>query len=200
MAFIEEQLLSCITDGSAGGPTFRTRKIPLRSGFIRRNPVFSLPLYRFQILYRNLSHEQHQEVVAAFNACFAGVHSFRWKDWEDYQAAAELLPVAGTGSSQQVQLVKTYTFGNQGVVRPIKKPVAGTVTMTANGSPVAASINTTTGIATLTAANGALLRWTGEFDVPVMFEQDELPFAGDNVGNDERRLTANVPLMEDRSA
>lgn len=200
MAFIEERLLECVTFGTSGGPTFVTRKVPLRSGIIRRNPLRSRPLYRFRIIYRNLLPEDHAEVIAAFNACYGGVHSFRLKDWADFEATDELLPVLGTGAEQSVQLAKNYTFGPQTVVRPIRKPVAGTVVLTDDGTPIAATIDLTTGIATFTASDGGVLRWSGEFDVPVMFEDDELSFSGDDKGKHGLFLTSDVSLMEDISA
>jgi uncharacterized protein (TIGR02217 family) len=199
MAFIERRLLECVADGTSGGPTWRTRKIQLRNGIVRRNPLRARPLYRFTLNYRNLLAPQHAAVIAAFNACFGGVHSFRWRDWEDYQAADELLPVLGTGAEQQIQLVKTYSWGAQAVERRIRKPVLGSVTVTADGSPLAATVDYTTGIITLTAGSGDILRWSGQFDVPVMFEQDELPFAGDNIGG-ARALSGDVPLIEDIDA
>lgn len=199
MAFIEQRLLDCVSFGTSGGPTFTTRKVSLRSGIIRRNPLRSRPLYRFKIVYRNLMPADHAEVIAAFNACFGGVHSFRLKDWADFEAQDELLPVLGTGAAQTVQLAKLYTFGPQTVSRPIRKPVAGTVTMTDDGAPLAASIDTTTGVASFTASNGGVLRWSGEFDVPVMFEDDELSFSGDDKGAHGLFLTSDVSLLEDIS-
>lgn len=199
MAFIEERLLDCVSYGTAGGPTWLTRKVPLRSGIIRRNPLRSRPLYRFNIIYRNLLPAHHREVINAFNACFGGVHSFRLKDWADFEADDELLPVLGTGAPQSVQLTKVYAFGNQNVSRPIRKPVPGTVTITDDGNPIAASIDYTTGVATFTASNGGILRWTGEFDVPVMFEDDELSFSGDDKGANGLFLTSDVALIEDIS-
>lgn len=199
MAFIEERLLECVTYGTQGGPTWVTRKVPLRSGIIRRNPLRSRPLYRFNVVYRNLLPQHHMEVISAFNASFGGVHSFRLKDWADFEADNETLVVLGTGAPQSVQLTKIYEFGNQAVSRPIRKPVTGTVTMTHNAAPLAASIDYTTGIATFTATNGSTLRWSGEFDVPVMFEDDEMSFSGDEKGADGLFLTSDVSLMEDVS-
>lgn len=199
--FIEDRLLDCVSYGTEGGPTWATRKIGLRSGIIRRNPMRSRPLYRFGIIYSALKQTDHAEVIAAYNACRGGVHAFRLKDWADYTAAEELLGVLGTGAPQSVQLTKTYTFGAQEVARNIRKPVAGTVSMTADGAPLVASIDYTTGIATFTAAASDVLRWSGEFDVPVMFEDDQLSFAG--VSRSEARglmLTADISLIEDLSA
>ena len=200
MAFIETRLLDCVSYGTAGGPTWLTRKVSLRSGIIRRNPLRSRPLYRFNLLYRNLEPEDHAEVVGAFNACFGGVHSFRLKDWSDFQAVNELMSVLGTGSPQTVQLSKIYEFGNQNVERPIKKPVTGTVVITDDGAPISATIDYTTGMTTFTASVGGILRWSGEFDVPVMFEDDSLSFSFDNKSASGLFLTSDVSLMEDISA
>jgi uncharacterized protein (TIGR02217 family) len=198
--FIEERLLECATFGSAMAPTWRTRRIPLKSGVTRRNPLRSRPLYRLTMLYRNLTIEKHAEVINAFNACLGGVHSFRVKDWSDFKANNELLPVLGTGAPQSVQLIKTYAFGATDIARNIRKPVDGTVIVTANGVPVSAVVSAV-GVATFTAANGAILRWSGQFDVPMMFEVDELPFTGDEKsgdgGDDALLLTGDVPLVED---
>ena len=200
MAFIEERLLDCVTYGTQGGPTWLTRKVGLKNGIIRRNPVRSRPLYRFTVVYRNLLPDSHAEVIAAFNACFGGVHSFRLKDWSDFEADDETLSALSTGAAQTLQLRKLYTFGGQTVVRPIRKPVSGTVTMTRNGVTfVPTSIDYTTVLVTFTQAAGGTIRWSGEFDVPVMFDDDELSFSGDEKGADGLFLTSDVSLLEDIS-
>lgn len=198
MAFIEERLLDCVSYGTQGGPSWVTRRIGLRSGIIRRNAMRSRPLYRFIVLYQNLNPEDHENVIAAFNACRAGVYGFRVKDWSDFTASNELV-TTGTGAPQTIQLSKLYEFHTENLSRPIRKPVSGTVTMTQNGSPLSASIDYTTGLATFTASVGQIVRWSGQFDVPVTFDDDELMFAADNRGFDGLRLTANVLLSEDLS-
>lgn len=196
MAFIEERLLDCVSYGTQGGPTWLTRKIGLRSGILRRNPQRSRPTYRFTVVYRNLNEDDHAEVIDAFNACFGGAHSFRLKDWSDYQATNQQMSALGTGAPQSLQLRKLYTFGSQTVARPIRKPVKSTVTMTANGSPLAFVLDDV-GMATYTAGNGQVVRWSGEFDVPVMFEDDELAFSVDDKGDAGFFLTSDVLLLED---
>lgn len=200
MPFIEQRLLDCVSYGTQGGPTWSTRKVGLKSGIVRRNATRSRPLYRFTVLYNNLSAEHHEDVIDAFNACRGGLYSFRLKDWSDFVATSELFPVTGTGSPQTLQLSKNYTFSTETVARPIHKPVAGTVVVTANGTPISASVDYTTGMATFTATNGHVLRWSGEFDVPVMFANDELLFDANSRNNDGLVLTADVDLIEDLSA
>ena len=197
--FIEERLLDCVTYGTQGGPTWLTRKVGLKNGIIRRNAVRARPIYRYSVIYRNLLPESHAEVINAFNACMGGAYSFRLKDWADFEASDELLPVLGDGSEQEIQLIKTYAFGSQAIARPIRKPVNGTVIITADGSPIPATINYATGVATVTADSGDILRWSGEFDVPVMFMDDELLFSGDDKGVNGLFLTSDVALLEDIS-
>lgn len=197
MSFIDERLLECVTFGTAGGPTWFTRKVTLKSGVTRRNANRSRPQYRFAILYRNLAPALHQEVINAYNACMGGVHSFRFKDWADYQVENAVLPNVGIGGSEEIQLYKPYTFGDETLYRPIRKPVDGSVLMFSNGSPFSYSVNYDTGIATVDAELGAQISWSGEFDVPVMFEDDELQFSGDDKGANGLFLTSNVNLAED---
>lgn len=199
MAFIESRLLDCVAYGTQGGPTWVTRRIGLRSGIVRRNAQRSRPQYRFVVLYQNLSTADHANVIEAFNACRAGVYGFRIKDWSDFTATNEVIGTA-TGAEQIVQLAKLYEFGTQNVSRPIRKPVTGTVTLTDGGTPLAATIDYTTGMATFTATLGNVVRWSGQFDVPVMFEQDELLFTASNRSQDGLRLTADISLIEDLSA
>jgi uncharacterized protein (TIGR02217 family) len=84
----------------------------------------------------------------------------------------------GTGSLTTFALVKRYVSGAITHIRPITKPVAGTVLIALNGVNQATgwSVNTTTGIVTFTAApaNGVLVTAGFAFDVPVRFDTDVL--------------------------
>lgn len=196
-SFVEQRLLDCVAYGTAGGPTWFTRKVALNNGSNRRNPRRSRPLYKFAIVYRNLLREHHVEVLNAFNACMGGAFGFRIKDWSDYQAEDVLIGV-GTGAEQTVQLTKLYTFGTRTIARPIRKPVDGTVELTADGVPIASTTDPETGMVTFTAPNGDIVLWSGEFDVPVFFQDDELQFSIDDKNpTDGFFLTADVGLEED---
>jgi uncharacterized protein (TIGR02217 family) len=199
--FIETRLLECVSYGTQGGPTWVTRKAALNSGIVRRNPRRSRPTYRFAVLYKNLRESDHREVINAFNACMGGVDSFRLKDWSDFEVEEEAMDALGTGAEQTQQLYKRYTFGTRTVTRPIRKPVDSTVILTANDVPISADVDYTTGIVTYTAANGAVVRWSGQFDVPVMFSDDELTFSfRDRNVVEGFFLDADVQLEEDLEA
>lgn len=197
MAFIESRLLDCVSYGTQGGPTWLTRRIGLKSGIIRRNAQRSRPLYQFIILYQNLKPDDHELVIGAFNACRAGVFGFRLKDWSDFRATNQLVGL-GTGAPQTVQLAKLYEFHTQNVSRPIRKIV--TASLTQNGSPMGSSIDLNTGLATFTATLGATVRWSGEFDVPVTFDEDKLMFSAGNRTAKGLALSADISLSEDLSA
>lgn len=202
MSFIETRLLDRLALGTQGGPTWSTRQVALANGIVRRNAQRSRPLHRYAILYQNLLPDQHKAVLDAFNACRGGVFGFRLRDPSEFQAVNQIIGTA-TGASQTLQLAITYTFGSggtqQSVVRPIRKPVAGVV-IRANGSVVAgATVDTTTGLATFTATAGQTITWSGDFDVPVRFESDQL-IAEFNRAANGLILSADVPLVEDLSA
>src|SRR5690606_30917554 len=101
------------------------------------------------------------------------------KDWSDYIAEGEIIGF-GTGVLDQYQLQKTYTFGTFSTIRPIQKPVNGTVTVFADGAPIAATVNPNTGIVEVNAPLGQELTWNGEFDTPVRFSDDRMSFSIDN--------------------
>jgi len=199
MAFIESQLLTRVAYGFTGGPTWLTTRNELNSGIVARNAERSLPLYVYSAPYRNIQAGHIASVIAAYNACLGGVHSFRFKDHQDYQGTAEVLGLGTGAAGQTLQLVKTYTFGSTSLVRTIKKPVTGTVSLFEDGTPLASTVNTTTGVVTFTATAASpskTITATYEFDVPVMFTNDDLQFSF----NEYNAHTAEINLKEDRSA
>lgn len=196
MSFIESRLLDCVSYGTQGGPTYYTRVVSLLNGRTRRNQEWSLPKYRFTVLYNNLDPADHVAVLNAFHACGGAAIGFRLKDWSDY-TGTQTLTASATGSPETAQLAKTYTFGATTRTRTIKKPVAGTVVIS---GAVTSSVDTTTGIVSFTGTLGQPVTCTYEFDVPVRFESDDLQFSIDNKGAAGFYLTANVNLIEDFDA
>lgn len=197
MSFIEQRLLDKLALGTQGGPTWATRQVELANGVVRRNASRSRPQYRYAILYQNLSPADHKAVIDAFNACRGAAFGFRLRDPAENTVTAMDFAI-GTGASQSVQLSITYVWGAQSIVRPIRKPNAGVV-ITANGTPISATVDTTTGIATFTATAGHVIRWSGTFDVPVRFEADQMIWDFDRAAN-SLILSADVPLVEDFAA
>ena len=199
MSFIESRLLTKVAYGFSGGATFQTTRVKLYSGYVARNAERSMPLYRYSAPYNALSLTDHAIVVAAFNACLGGVHGFRFKDHSDYSATGEVIGTGTGATDQTLQLTKTYTFGSTSLVRTIKKPVAGTVQLYEDGSPLSSTVDTTTGIVTFTssaASPNVTITADFQFDVPVMFADDDLSFSY----VEKLVQSTEINLVEDLSA
>lgn len=197
--FNESRLLDCVSYGSEFGHQYNTRVNTLRSGHERRNASWSAPLGKYTVVYTNLRADDHKEVIKAHHACMGQLIGFRFKDWSDYQATKEVIGT-GTGAAQQLQLTKTYTFGSLSLSKNITKPVQNTLHFYAGDTEIWPSASDyTTGLFTLTATAGAVISWSGQFDVPVRFSSDEISFQ--TVDKNRNRgffLTADVELQEIR--
>lgn len=199
MSFIESRLLTKVAYGFVGGPTWATTTVRLFSGRVARNAERDLPLYKFNAPYNSIQADDFAIVIAAYNACLGRVHGFRFKDHADFQLTAETIGIGTGAADQTLQLIKTYTFGSESTVRNIIKPVSGTVELFEDGAPLASSVDTTTGIVTFTATLSSPLKVitaTCEFDVPVMFMNDDLQFNFNEKGSH----STEINLMEDFSA
>lgn len=193
--FNETRLLDKVAYGSEFGQEFNTRQVTLRSGHERRNINWSAPLGRYSVSYVALLPADHLLVYHAHMSCFGSAIPFRFKDHLDFQATAEPIG-SGTGAAQSLQLIKTYSFGPLDLTRVISKPV--TATIYEDGVPISASVDMTTGIATFTATPASLITWSGEFDVPVKFDEDRLDCQPVSRSNGQFLLSANVTLSEVR--
>ena len=172
--FIETRLLDCVAYGSEFGHEFNTAIFALKSGVERRNARWSAPLFRYSVLFNNLDDDDHLAVRSAHLACMGSAFGFRLKDWVDFEAVAEVIGTGDGESEQELQLIKTYTFGAASFARTINKPVADTVQLYANGVEIASDVDTETGLVVFSATEGHVITWSGEFDVPVRFDSDRL--------------------------
>lgn len=172
LTFLEARLDPMITQGAQGGPCVvgRTKRYG-PSGFLTQNFVASQLGHRYDISHGVRNRADAQTVVDAFYVLMATPYSgLRLKDWRDFQGTRLNTTLTNiTGSTWQLQ--RAHRFGSVTIKRDIFKPVTGTVfVFDAGGSPLTNSIDYTTGIATVT---GTPATWTGEFDVPVTFTDDE---------------------------
>ena len=196
--FVEERLLEAVAYGSVFGHAYNTRINTLRSGVERRNARWSTPLHRGSVMFNNINEGGHALVLATHHACMGSLIGFRFKDWSDFDATAEVIGT-GTGAEQELQLIKTYSFGTVDTIRNITKPVFGTVTVYADEIEISSTVDYATGIVTITAADGAEITWSGEFDVPVRFESDEIDFSVNTRSGSGLILTADVGIVEIRT-
>lgn len=153
-------------------------------------------------------------IVRDFAICRDGpANSFRFKDWSDFTtssngfsapAATDQTIGAGDAVTTTFQLTKTYSSGGVTRTRNLLKPVAGTVVVAVNGTPVASagnwSVNTTTGIITFTSAPALAAAITAgcEFDCAVRFGTDidaQFPMLLENFSAGQ---VPDIPLIEDK--
>lgn len=172
--------------GSRGGPERATDIVTLASGREERNSRWVHSRRRYNAGYGVKSRADMQAVLAFFEERRGRFHSFLWRDGLDYSSNGAEVPTAldqviGTGDGVRVSFALTKQYGTNfdPYLRPITKPVAGSVMVAVAGASLAAadfSVDALTGLVTLDAAPamGAVVTAGFPFDVPVRFDIDRL--------------------------
>lgn len=178
--------------GAVGGPERRTEIVTLASGGEARNTARALSLRRWDVGSAMRTLDDLAAVTSFFEARLGRLHAFRFRDPVDHQSCLPSGTVgpldqslgAGTGTRTQFQLVKRYGDTAGACLRPVTKPVAGSVRVAVAGvelSAAAFAMDPLSGVVTLAAppAAGAEVRAGFAFDVPVRFETDRLDVSVD---------------------
>lgn len=191
MAFPAYRLPPDIEEGAQGGPEFSTVIQEAVSGQEQRVKVWAKCRAKYDIGYSVLHSDDpvgsYRAVLALFYAHNGRFRAFRFKDWGDYQASDTSFGT-GDGAETEFQLSKTYdpslillnTPGTYTYTREIYL-TSTTPVIEVNGVVKTAGVDYNigaTGLVTFTSAptTGHALTWTGEFDIPVRFDVDHLPF------------------------
>ena len=175
--FLDIAFPGSVGRGATGGPGFSTQIVTLASGAEQRNVNWSQARGRWNISTGIRSRADMAVVIAHFHVVRGRAYSFRFKDWNDYDAVdqpmAQISPVVW-------QIVKRYSRLGFEHVRTITKPVAGTVAVKIAGSSVVpAAIDALTGRVTFASAPSSVPTASFQFDVPVRFDTDSLPVQAD---------------------
>lgn len=181
MAFHDVRLPEDIERGAQGGPRFKTTIMALSSGEEKRNIEWSKARGAWQIGYGIDTKEEFTRVIEFFYARQGRAHSFRFKDWSDFEIGETGTPQqigSGTGALLVFQIEKRYSSGGYTFHRPITKPVNGTLRVFLNSVEQLTgwSANYSTGVITFTTApsTGVAVQVICEFDLPVRFDTDAL--------------------------
>jgi uncharacterized protein (TIGR02217 family) len=177
MAFDNVRLNPHIESGAQGGPGFKTTVISQASGKEQRQAEWLTERGQWDVSYGIMNKEDYTEIYNFFRNRRGRFRGFRFKDWADYEATNELVGT-GDGVTRVFKLFKDYGFYKKRITRP----VAGTVSVTVNGTPktTGLTIDTAEGLITFTnteehiPAIGAVIRASFEFDLPVRFDMDRL--------------------------
>lgn len=184
MAFHDVRLPDEIEKGAKGGPGFNTTVNQLFSGHEKRNVNWQDTRGSWNIGY-GIEYKDGglDELKAFFYTRRGKAHSFRFKDWSDYEIGdmeEETPQEIGTGDAAETefQIEKRYSSGGYTFHREITKPVNGTLRVFLSGVEQFSgwSANYATGIITFITAPGGSVSVSilCEFDVPVRFDTDKL--------------------------
>jgi len=175
--FHEVQFPPDISYGASGGPGYSTTVVTTVSGHERRNANWADARGKWNVAHGLKKRDQVAALIAFFRARKGRAYGFRFKDWTDYQAFAQVLGV-GDGANKTFQLVRHYASGGAVETRVIAKPVPGSVKIYRDGVGAVSgwSVNTATGLVTFTTAPASGVQVTAdfEFDVPVRFDSDQM--------------------------
>ena len=186
-SFSEERFPLRVAFGTSGGPERRTEIVRLSTGFESRNQRHSHAFRRYDAGSGVKSREDLFAVLDFFEARRGKLVGFRFRDPLDHASAPPGQPVRafdqglgdGDGITREFRLVKRYGTGADAYVRPIAKPVAGSVVVAVDGATLPSAgfaVNAATGVVTLAEAPAAGKTVTAgfQFDVPVRFDLDQL--------------------------
>lgn len=188
MAFHDIRFPANLSFGALGGPERRTEIVTLVSGHEERNAPWAQSRRRYDAALGLRSLDDVAALVAFFEARAGQLHGFRWKDWADFTSALPSAAVTpfdqeigvADGLTRVFGLVKHYRSGPSGYVRPITKPVAGSVVIAVGSDPLQEGIDfivdSLTGQVTLARppAGGAVVTAGFAFDVPVRFDTGQI--------------------------
>ncbi|MGH1424727.1 MAG: phage distal tail protein, Rcc01695 family [Pseudooceanicola sp.] len=209
MSFHEVRFPANLSFGSVGGPERRTDVVTLANGFEERNTPWAHSRRRYDAGVAMRSLDDVEVLIAFFEARQGQVFGFRWKDWSDFKSSRATADVAfedhviaiADGVSDVFQLAKRYRSGDQVYLRPITKPVVGSVRLGVAGDELQEGlhydVDPATGLITLAEipAEGDEITAGFEFDVPVRFDTDRIQVS---VSSFRAGDVPNVPVVEVR--
>lgn len=211
MSFHEVRFPTGISRGAQGGPERRTDVVVLGSGFEERNSRWADSRRSFNAGYGVRSLDDLHAVIAFFEERRGRLYGFRWRDHSDWKSCApgqapsaeDQVIGVGDGARALFQLIKTYGGADAPWVREIKKPVAGSLLVAVDGTPVtegeAFTVDYPSGRITFSTGyepgGGEVVSAGFAFDVPVRFDTDKLEI---NLQGFTHGALPNIPVVEIR--
>ncbi len=209
MSFHEIRFPANLSFGSVGGPERRTDIVTLANGFEERNSPWAHGRRRYDAGLGLRSMDDVETLLAFFEARRGQLFGFRWKDWADYRSCPpsralspeDQLIGIGDGVNRLFPLRKRYVSGPAEYLRPVRKPVAGTVQVAVAEDVKAEgldfTLDATLGVITFADPPDLGTRVTAgfEFDVPVRFDTDRIAVS---VASFHAGDVPSVPVVEVR--
>jgi uncharacterized protein (TIGR02217 family) len=169
------------------------------NGLPSHNGAWSRPIGRWDIAtgMQNTTWGHIQSVIDMHMVTRGGRDGFLFRDPSDFFVIGELVGT-GDGTRKDWQLSRTYSNSGGSFVRVITRPIAASLTVRVNGTPLPESgwvVSETTGVLTLDAAptSGHGVSVDFQYLKAVAFEQDELPI---EVQTKKVMGAPSIPLTE----
>ena len=184
--FLESPVFpQCPSFGYTSEPMYSVTAIERASGTETRNRNWQYPLHRFNCTVGPRGEEDVAELLEFWHAVGGTAYGFRFRDGVDHKTCRihtivssldAPLEVVSDDSPDSYQLFKRYVFGARVQLRPIYKPVTGTVLLADEGvlktEGADYTIDYSTGRVAILFPPEGTLTWGGEFDVPVRFDSE----------------------------
>lgn len=214
VAFLESRYnANDIVYETAGGPGYSTTVISMQNGAEVRNQNWANARGKWDVGERIVHETELAYIIQFFRSTKGKAFGFRFKDWGDHTASTAEGVVALI-SGNQYQLYKKYreTAPNADYseeLRKITKPAIYSPNFQLFKNSVLVpganyTLNYNTGVITWTTSppsGGDTVQWSGDFDVPVRFDTDELKYqfsAMETQGGVVRKLFQlySTPIVE----
>lgn len=203
MAFHAVRFPLDVALGARGGPERKTDVVTLAGGGEQRNGRWQHSRRRYNAGYGVKSRADMQAVLAFFEERRGRLHGFLWRDGIDHSSnGAVPTPLdqaigTGNGTRTSFALTKRYGAAFDPYLRPITRPVAGSVRVAVAGVELTSgwSVDTATGVVgfNVAPANGAVVTAGFLFDVPVRFDTDRLDI---ELASFDGAEVPSIPLVE----
>ena len=211
MAFHEIRFPTAISRGAQVGPERRTDIVTLGSGFEERNSRWADSRRSYNAGYGVKTLDALYDVISFFEERRGRLFGFRWKDPLDFKSTSPSNQISaqdqvlgtGDGIRADFQLRKVYGSVFSPWLRDVKKPVAGTVSVSVDGILQSEggdyNVDDISGVVSFLAGKlpgpGGEVAAGFEFDVPVRFDSDRLEI---NLSNFDSGAIPDIPLVEIR--
>lgn len=208
MAFLNVLFPTRVSDGSSGGPMYKTHLLEYESGYESTDQKWPYPRMRFEVNAGTLDADEIEELYQFFWVVAKGrANTFLFEDPWDHKSVSYSSTIAATdqvvsigtiaSTLATVKIEKTYESNGYTQVREILSPVVSTLVFSVNGSTRTTGFthNASTGrviFSPALASTVTSVRCGFHFYNRVRFNQDDLQttLEGGIIGN------ARVSLIE----
>lgn len=187
--FDEVRLPVEVERGARGGPGFLTTISLLASGREQRVQKWEVDRGRWDIGYGVQTREEALVVRDFFMARRGRARGFRFRDWGNYTSynfdtqAHVQQPTTEEADQSETIFQMAYDYIDSGSFmyrKAVYKPVASTIKVYIEGVEATSgwTVDSTSGLITFSTPpfDGAEVTWTGEFDLPVRFDTDQIEY------------------------